>query len=38
MRRRGSRLGIRGRNDPQAVVKVLAEKPVRAEALELSLG
>jgi hypothetical protein len=29
---------IRGRGEPQAVAKVLAEKPVRAEALELSLG
>lgn len=29
---------IRGRRDPQAVAKVLADKPVRAEDLEISLG
>lgn len=34
----GMKAAIRGRGEPQAVAKVLAEKPVRADALESSLG
>jgi hypothetical protein len=34
----GSRAVMRGRGESQAVEKVLTEKPVRADALELSLG
>jgi hypothetical protein len=34
----GYRAVMRGRGEPQAMAKVLTEKPVRADALEMSLG
>lgn len=34
----GAKVVIRRRGKPQAVAKVMAKKPVRADALELSLG